>query len=122
MDFKSNLSDAALRIYSRRAELNLSLQQLADSSGLSRSTIQRYETGAIKNIPLDKLDKLANALDVSVEWIMGMTAAGPQDPELMEYLDELKNRSEMRMLFKLAKNATREDVEQAVKIIEALKK
>ena len=33
----------------------------------------------------------------------------------------IKNRSEMRMLFKLAKGATKEEVEKAVKIIEALK-
>ena len=39
-----------------------------------------------------------------------------------EYLEELKNRPEMRMLFSLAKGATKEDIEQAVKIIEALKK
>ena len=44
------------------------------------------------------------------------------DIELQEYLEELKNRSEMRMLFSLAKGATKEDVMQAVKIIEALKK
>lgn len=42
--------------------------------------------------------------------------------ELQEYLEELKNRSEMRMLFSLAKGATKEDVMQAVKIIEALQK
>ena len=44
------------------------------------------------------------------------------DIELQEYLEELKNRSEMRMLFSLAKGATKEDVMQAVKIIEALRK
>lgn len=45
-----------------------------------------------------------------------------EDIELQEYLEELKNRSEMRMLFSLAKGATKEDVMQAVKIIEALQK
>ena len=44
------------------------------------------------------------------------------DIELQEYLEELKNRSEMRMLFSLAKGATKEDVEKAVRIIEALQK
>ena len=43
-------------------------------------------------------------------------------PRYHRYLEELKNRSEMRMLFSLAKGATKEDVMQAVKIIEALKK
>lgn len=42
--------------------------------------------------------------------------------ELQEYLEELKNRRELRMLFSLTKGATKEDVEKAVRIIEALKK
>lgn len=42
-----------------------------------------------------------------------------EDEELTEYLEELKNRPEMRMLFSLTKGATKEDVEKAVRIIEA---
>lgn len=42
--------------------------------------------------------------------------------ELTELLEELRNREDMRMLFKLAKGATPDDVRQAVKIIEALRK
>ena len=45
-----------------------------------------------------------------------------EDEELAEYLEYLRTRPEMRMLFKLSKNASKEDVEQAVKIIEALRK
>ena len=33
------------RIKHRREELNLSFQQLADLTGMSKSTLQRYETG-----------------------------------------------------------------------------
>lgn len=44
------------------------------------------------------------------------------DDELNELLEELRNREDMRMLFKLAKGATPDDVRQAVKIIEALRK
>ena len=46
----------------------------------------------------------------------------PNDEELAELLEELRNREDMRMLFKLAKGATPDDVRQAVKIIEALRK
>lgn len=46
----------------------------------------------------------------------------PNDEELKELLEELRNREDMRMLFKLAKGATPDDVRQAVKIIEALRK
>lgn len=61
------------RIRERRNELNYSFQDLADLTGMSKSTLQRYETGGIKNIPLDKLKGLAAALRVSPEWIMGWT-------------------------------------------------
>jgi len=37
-------------------------------------------------------------------------------------LETLRTREDMRMLFKLSKEATPEDVRQAVKIIEALRK
>ena len=59
------------RIKSRRQELGLSYQQLADLTNMSKSTLQRYETGGIKNIPLDKLEPLASALSVTTEWIIG---------------------------------------------------
>ncbi len=39
---------------------------------MSKSTLQRYETGAIKNIPLDKLEVLANALKVSPTYLLGI--------------------------------------------------
>lgn len=44
------------------------------------------------------------------------------DEELTEYLEQLRTRPEMRMLFSISKNATKEDVERAVAIIEALRK
>ncbi|MDV9583828.1 helix-turn-helix transcriptional regulator [Clostridioides difficile] len=59
------------RIKNKRLELNMSYQDLANKTGLSKSTLQRYETGAIKNIPLDKLEILAHALDESPAFIMG---------------------------------------------------
>lgn len=49
-------------------------------------------------------------------------AVFPQEDEMTALLSDLRNREDMRMLFKLAHGATKEDVEQAVKIIEALRK
>lgn len=45
-----------------------------------------------------------------------------EDEELTEYLHILKTRPEVRMLFQLSKDATKEDVEAAVRIIEAIRK
>lgn len=68
---ESTMKNIVERIKSRRQELGYSFQDLAKLTGMSKSTLQRYETGAIKNIPLDKLKVLASALKVAPEWIMG---------------------------------------------------
>lgn len=65
------MQDIINRIKTRRIELEYSFQDLADLTSLSKSTLQRYEAGGIKNIPLDKLKILAKALNVTPEWIMG---------------------------------------------------
>lgn len=72
-----------------------------------------------------QLQKIADYFGVSVDYLLGNTKQKEkplvnEDEELTEYLDELKNRPEMKMLFSLAKGATKEDVEKAVKIIETL--
>lgn len=42
--------------------------------------------------------------------------------DLAQYLEMLRTRPECRMLFSVAKDATKDDVESAVAIIEALRK
>lgn len=59
------------RLQQRRKELGLSYQELSERTGLSKSTLQRYETGDIMNIPLSKIDILAKALQISPKYIMG---------------------------------------------------
>ncbi|OEF96162.1 hypothetical protein BHF68_10270 [Desulfuribacillus alkaliarsenatis] len=51
--------------------LNLSYQDLAEKTGISKSTLQRYETGAIKSLGVDKLEILAEALKTTPAYLMG---------------------------------------------------
>lgn len=60
------------RMKSRRNELGLSYQGLADRTGLNKSTLQRYETGKIKSVPLSHLHTLAMGLQTSSEWLLGI--------------------------------------------------
>ena len=94
-------------------------------SGVPRSALSDYKAGRIKSLSADKLSKIANYFGVSIDYLLGNTEQKEkplvnEDEELTEYLDELKNRPEMKMLFSLAIGATKEDVEKAVKIIETL--
>lgn len=70
MDLSHTLNDIAVRIKQRRNELGFSLQDVASMTGMSKSTLQRYENGGIKNIPLQKLDVLARALQTTQEWLL----------------------------------------------------
>ena len=67
----SDIKSIIRRIRDRRIFLDYSYQDLANKTGLSKSTLQRYETGGIGNLPLDKLEVIAKALDVSPAYIMG---------------------------------------------------
>ena len=65
------MEDIIAKIKKRRTDLNMSYQDLANKTGLSKSTLQRYETGSIKNMPIDKLEVIANALNISPACLMG---------------------------------------------------
>ena len=55
----------------KRMERKLTLEELANKIGTSRQTIQRYESGVIANIPSDKVEKLAEALETTPAFLMG---------------------------------------------------
>lgn len=61
------------RAYSRRKELKLSQEYVAEKLGVNKSTILRYEKGNTDNTKYYILEGLANALDVSVDWLKGET-------------------------------------------------
>ena len=66
-----NENEIINRIKERRLALNLSYQELAEKTGMSKSTLQRYETGFIRNLSVYRLEILAQALDVSPIYLMG---------------------------------------------------
>lgn len=50
------------KIRSRRIELGLSVDQLAERLGKNRATVYRYESDAIKDYPSSVLESIAKAL------------------------------------------------------------
>lgn len=55
----------------RRLQLNKTLEEVGSVVGVSKATIQRYEKGAITNIPSDKIEKIAKALSTTPAFLMG---------------------------------------------------
>ncbi len=59
------------RIRRLRKERRMSLEELAEYIGTTRQTIHRYETGAISNIPHEKVEAMASALGTTPSRLMG---------------------------------------------------
>lgn len=50
---------------------NMTLEEVANRLGVSKPTIQRYESGAISNIPPEKVEKLSEIFSISPSVLMG---------------------------------------------------
>jgi len=66
-------------IKKRRTELNLTLLDIAKNVGVSEATIQRYESGQIKNIRQNKIMKLASTLQLTPAQLLGWDDTKTQD-------------------------------------------
>lgn len=85
----------------RRAELELTLEDIAVSVGVTKATVQRWESGEIKNIRRDKINALANALHIPATLLLtgGETEMSANTQfiaaKLRECLDYLENGAEI---------------------------
>lgn len=107
----------------------------AVKAGFNKGTVsvwkKKYEAGQDVVPEQEIIDKICAFFGCSESWLRGIEKAPTQegehghvidlvDEELKDYLDELRNRSEMRMLFSVAKNANKQKIEAIVKFIERL--
>lgn len=94
----------------------------AEACGINRSNVSLWKSKGYTPRG-DALNAIAKHFNVSVDYLLGKTTEKKplvnDDEELTEYLEQLKARPELRMLFSLTKGATKEDVERAVRIVEA---
>lgn len=108
------------------AKYGVSPSRAAIEAGLSKSTVTKWKNTPTAEPTGTAIKKLAEYFGVSIAELLGDDTQKEKplingDQELTEYLEMLKTRPECRMLFQLTKNATKEDVEAAVRIIEALR-
>ncbi|MBQ6052648.1 MAG: helix-turn-helix domain-containing protein [Clostridia bacterium] len=107
-------------------------RELADALGVALSTIAMWET-ANREPNFAMIRKIADYFSVSIEELVnddieigynnGNTLKNNArfDEEIISLRNMLHTRPEMRMLFSVSKSASKEDIEKAIKIIEALK-
>lgn len=118
------------------AQKNISVYKLCTDLGMRNSVISDLKTGRKKGLNSETLSKIADYFGTPVDYILGNTPKEKTpavtvydehdnvirlDNETLELIDSLRTRPEMKMMFSVSKNATKEDIIKAIKIIEALK-
>lgn len=65
------MSTRSERIKSLIEQSGLSYQELEKTTGIKKSSLQRYASGTTLKIPLDVIEKLSKTFSVSQEYLMG---------------------------------------------------
>mgnify|MGYP006375146563 FL=1 len=97
------------QIRKRRKELKMSVDELARKIGKDRSTVYRYENGDIKNMPIELLPQMIEALETTPqellssivttnEWLSAQAEKWFEVTEGYEF-----NSEERRVFYELAK-------------------
>ena len=104
--------------------------KMCNDLGISRGSIGDLKKGRREGISIKTATKIADYFGVTTDYLLTGDETKKEgerdhaidhiDDELKEYLDELRSRSEMRMLFSTTKNATKTQIEAIVKMIEEM--
>ena len=80
------MSTRSERIRSLIEQSGKSYPELEKLTGIKKSSLQRYASGVTKKIPLDVIEKLANAFNISQEYLMGWEEkkSSPSELQLTE--------------------------------------
>ncbi len=100
----------------------VNVTQMCREAGVARGNLTDLKMGRQTGLSTANLEKLARYFGVTMDELMGAAPRDGEEAELAEYLEMLRSRPECRMLFSLTRSATKEDVEKAVAIIEALRR
>lgn len=108
-----------------RGSKGITKKFIAQSLGRSSTICQDWKQQKSQPNP-QQLRIVADILGTTPAYLSGETddpsPVSSHSDELEELLTTLREREDMRMLFSLARDASPEDVKQAVRIIEALRR
>ena len=119
----------AQRIKELRLQANMTLLELANKLGVSEGTVQRYESGNIKNLKYDTIVNLANVFGCTPAYLMGwdddQKTGQPEsyylDPETAAKAQEIYEDSGARILLDAKRDLSAENLNVVLDMIKALK-
>ena len=92
--------------------------------GVSRSLAAKWKATGTERPSSEVLEKMSLYFGMTIDEILGNEKAPPKngDAELNDYLEELRTRPEMKMLFHTFKGATKEEIQAIVAAWESMNK
>lgn len=114
-----------MRFYEKYLELcrcrGVSPSRAAQEAGLSKSTVSKWKADTDALPSYETLKALAAYFDVTTDVFISGSEDTSHKDELSEYLDMLRNRPECRILLSTARGASKDEVEENIRIIEAVR-
>ena len=120
---EKELTELIEKIKLRRLELGLSYQELSDLTGINKSTLQRYETGFIKKVPINQVQIIAKALNVTPGYLMGWENNKENqtyylNPEAAKMAQEIYDNPQYKVLFDATKKLKPESIKEVMKFFD----
>ena len=76
---------------SRRLELGLTMLEVAKAIGVSEATVSRYESGNIKNMRRDRIEKYAKVLQINPALLIGVDDESENQDDLSILMEKYDN-------------------------------
>lgn len=112
------LDEISKRLHKARIDSGLTLEEVAKKVGVSTPAIHKYEHGAIANIPMPRIQQLADIYNVSPAWIMGWDEPKEHHKTPHEELAELVDqRPELYQLVETAKFLPPDGVKRMIRLV-----
>lgn len=111
------MREPAERLSQVMKERGISCRRLSELTGMTKSSISNYMNG-LRAIPLDKVQVMADALNVSASWIIGWT----DDPHFVIKKEEpvQKDEPERELFAKLFLTLTPENRKRILDLMQVL--
>lgn len=117
------------RIKQLRHEKEMTQEEFGKLFGVTKYAVSLYESD--KSTPNDEIKKkIAEYFQVTLDWLMGISEirnptdkiaeSVSDDPELLEFWNDLKEREDLRLFFKQTRELSPSDIKKVMRIIKAI--
>ncbi len=108
----------SIRLKQARENKELSLSELSTLTGIAKSTLQRYETGSTRKIPMEAISTIEKVLNLPTGYLMGWE----EKKEQSSVSDEISFDDFTYAMYNETKDLTAEDKEALLNMARILKK